>query len=413
MRLARITTNYPAYLKQFYKKNYHLVRASYDLQHQSMMKDGFGWANFWDLALEGIGYIPTNYIANAEIMQKTWASENGLIFTSKNWFEEIIYAQVKKFQPDVLFVDDYISFDKDFLMSLRSNCQSIKLILGWCGAPFKSSSDVFCAYDIVLSNIPELVLHFEKCGHQAKYIKHAFAPSILRDIDLTIPKNIDCSFIGSIIPGKSSHNQRAELIRYMLNNIDIDVFGLIPPHSYIDRFIASLKDIAYVNVKKLSKIENIFSVLKRIPKIKDYVDLDTSPNPFKYIDSVIVNSSKPPLFGLEMFQILANSKISLNNHIDASRSSASNMRLFEVTGVSSCLLTDWKPNLQEMFDIDREVVTYSSFEECAEKVKWLIENPKEREIIARSGQARTLKDHTFDNRVLVLDEIIKKFLRNI
>ncbi len=412
MRLARITTNYPAYLKSFYSKNRHLINANYNLQHQSIMKDGFGWANFWDLALENIGYVSTNYIANAEIMQKKWAMENGLRFT-KNWFDEIIHAQINKFQPDVLFVDDYISFSKDFLRYLRISCPSIKLILGWCGAPFSSSSDVFSAYDIVLSNIPELVLYFQQNGHQAIYIRHAFSPSILNNIDLNTTKSIDCSFVGSIMTGGVSHNQRADLIKYMINNTNIDIFGLIPPHGYLDRLFAILKDIAYINIKNFSRFENLHNIMKRIPKVKKYIDLDVSPNPLKRIDSAILDKIKPPLFGLEMFQILVNSKVSLNNHIDVSRSSASNMRLFEVTGVSSCLLTDWKPNLQEMFDIDREIVTYSSIEECAEKVKWLIENPKERDMIAKSGQARTLRDHTFDNRAVILDEIIQDFFKNI
>jgi spore maturation protein CgeB len=48
--------------------------------------------------------------------------------------------------------------------------------------------------------------------------------------------------------------------------------------------------------------------------------------------------------------------------------------------------------------------------ECIEKVKWLLEHPQERELIAKAGQARTLKDHTFAQRAVQLDEIIRKAL---
>jgi spore maturation protein CgeB len=86
------------------------------------------------------------------------------------------------------------------------------------------------------------------------------------------------------------------------------------------------------------------------------------------------------------------------------------MRLFEATGVGTCLITDWKDNLHDLFEPDREVVTYRSPQECVEKVKWLLEHPQEREAIAQAGQARTLKDHTFDQRAIELDYIIRREL---
>jgi hypothetical protein len=35
---------------------------------------------------------------------------------------------------------------------------------------------------------------------------------------------------------------------------------------------------------------------------------------------------------------------------------ATNQRLYEVTGVGSVLVTDWKSNMPDLFDLDREVV---------------------------------------------------------
>jgi spore maturation protein CgeB len=75
--------------------------------------------------------------------------------------------------------------------------------------------------------------------------------------------------------------------------------------------------------------------------------------------------------------------------------------------VGACLLTDWKNNLKELFVPEQEVVTYKSVDECVEKVKWLLGHPQERQMIARAGQARTLKDHTFTHRAVQLDKIIK------
>ena len=86
------------------------------------------------------------------------------------------------------------------------------------------------------------------------------------------------------------------------------------------------------------------------------------------------------------------------------------MRLFEATGVGTCLLTDWKQNLSEIFAPDLEVTTYKTAEECVDKVKWLLDHPKERKAIAEAGQARTLKEHTFEQRAAQMHEWMRKLL---
>ena len=109
-----------------------------------------------------------------------------------------------------------------------------------------------------------------------------------------------------------------------------------------------------------------------------------------------------------MYQTLRNSRLTWNFHIDLSPISANNLRLYEATGIGTCLVTDWKQNLSQLFEPDREVVTYRSVEECAEKVRWLLEHTSERDSIARAGQARTLKDHTFMQRGIEFDHIVRQ-----
>jgi spore maturation protein CgeB len=111
-----------------------------------------------------------------------------------------------------------------------------------------------------------------------------------------------------------------------------------------------------------------------------------------------------------MYETVRDAKVTLNIHADSSDRYASNMRLFEVTGVGGCLLTDWKPNLGELFALDREVVAYRSPAECIEKARWLLEHPDARAAIAKAGQARTLRSHTFAHRAGRFAEIVKAAL---
>jgi len=84
--------------------------------------------------------------------------------------------------------------------------------------------------------------------------------------------------------------------------------------------------------------------------------------------------------------------------------------LFEATGVGACLLTDWRENLSDLFEPDKEVLTYRSAAECVEKVNYILEHEDERLSIAAAGQLRTLREHTFDNRAARIDEIIRSVL---
>ena len=107
-----------------------------------------------------------------------------------------------------------------------------------------------------------------------------------------------------------------------------------------------------------------------------------------------------------MYNLLHQSKITFNKHADLSFGNVGNMRMFEATGVGTCLVTDTGYNMDDLFEPDKEVVTYSSVDEAVEKVNYLQNHPDEAEQIAKAGHARTLKDHTIMNRCQLIDESI-------
>jgi spore maturation protein CgeB len=115
-------------------------------------------------------------------------------------------------------------------------------------------------------------------------------------------------------------------------------------------------------------------------------------------------------FGLEMLNGIAATKVTLNVHADASIRFASNMRLFESAGAGGCLLTDWKENIPRLFEPDKEIVTYRSFEECIDKIRWLVARPAECEAIGRAAQQRVLREHTYRHRAERLAEIVRSAL---
>jgi spore maturation protein CgeB len=378
---------------------------SFEEQHAALMADASGWADFWSVAFEKLGHSMIDVVSNAESMQRAWAMENGVAYDEAKWLFDITTARVVAFQPDVLFVNDYATFPASYLKHLRSACPSIKLMLGWCGAPYRDGS-VFKEFDIVLSSAPELVQHFIEQGHRSVLVSHAFEPRILNRLDQPTTIPVDFGFIGSIAKKQGFHHEREALLLSLLEKTSLELWATIEQSSWN----------LWAQIRSRQLVYDLAHAAKRIGVPESMLRIGLTGKALKWkerpalpppLHPRLIRAARAPLFGVEMFAQLAQSRISLNSHIDMSQQYASNMRLYEATGVGSCLLTDWRPNLSELFEPDTEVVTYKNADECIEKVRYLLDHEEQRQAISRAGQKRTLRDHTFDNRAAQLDDLIR------
>ncbi|MDO8610847.1 MAG: glycosyltransferase, partial [bacterium] len=89
------------------------------------------------------------------------------------------------------------------------------------------------------------------------------------------------------------------------------------------------------------------------------------------------------------------SKINLNSHIRPDGVEYFNERTFQVLGSGGFLLTDHVCKAQDVFAIDKEISTYSNYDELAAKVKYYLDNDEMRKKIAENGHARSIKDFSW------------------
>lgn len=409
MRLLKLGIYHVSYLRDFYAKRPELKSRSYSVQHAALTDDCFGSSDFWTNALTKLNYETTDIIANADFLQKTWASENDFNFDENDWLFEIAAAQIKSFRPEVLLIADYSTFTAAFLKNIKRECASIRLILGWCGAPYNDSS-VFREWDVALSCVPEMVTDFRAKGIRSHHVNHAFAPRILNHLDLKSEPSVDFAFVGSILKQNQFHIERERLLLELIKSTNLRIWSDLEHPPFKQRWNLLVRRQAHGIVAAARGTGVSEQLLKRLPFVRKIAAWKSPPIFEQYVDELIARRTRPPVFGIEMFQQLRDSRVVFNNHIDISPVSASNMRLFETTGVGSCLLTDWKENLSDLFEPDKEVLTYRSAAECVEKVKYILEHEDERRELAAAGQLRTLRDHTFDNRAARIDEIIRTAL---
>ncbi|MBI3601167.1 MAG: glycosyltransferase family 1 protein [Nitrospinae bacterium] len=388
MKFLIINTDYPEFLQGLYKNHHGLENKSYDEQMRKRNESLFGVADFYSSNLRKLGHEAWDIHANNKFIQKAWAREHGICFKESSpfkysskmilesiatkasltyfksflwtiarsldsWFYDMLEEQVKFYKPDILFNHAMSEISPYFLKKMKPY---IRLLMGQHAATCLSDIEDFSYYDLFISSFPPTIDFFRQKSIPAELNRLGFEPKVLSILNSDV-KNFDVTFVGSF---HSVHTSRVAFLE---------------------------------------------SLCARFPQIKIWgngIERLSSTSPIKknYIGHA---------WGREMYQILSNSKIALNHHGDIPPY-ANNMRLFEATGVGTMLITDWKKNLHEMFEPGKEVVTYRSAEECAELIKYYLEHDNELETIASAGQERTLREHTYYQRMQELVDIVHKYL---
>lgn len=364
------------------------------------------------------GYEGSEILYDVERLQKKWAEENDCSY-SNNWQEEILFHQIQKIKPDILFLQNAQTPSFEIMGRRKDFFPFLKLLIVFRGYPETNREllDYLSLADIVLIGSPKLEKICRRKHLNPHLFPHYFDDRIL-DYLKKSPDKYDVTFLGSSGYGFGwVHQPRYHYLNELLRKTKIECW-LEETVTGSSRWKEKIKRIcetffSYVPDPILHKIHEemshpsvqklAFNGLAR----KESIRCKSTIFPDIPLSRLFSHQCHPPVFGLDMYQILAGSKISFNKHTFAASGTVDNIRLFQATGVGSCLLTDSGSNLPELFEVDREVVTYSSMDECLEKMRYLLENESARKRIADNGQKRTLRDHTASRRALQLHDLIQ------
>jgi hypothetical protein len=75
------------------------------------------------------------------------------------------------------------------------------------------------------------------------------------------------------------------------------------------------------------------------------------------------------------------------------------MRVFDVLACGGFPLAEHSPQLDQLFELDRELVSWRGPEDLERKVRHFLAHPEEAAAIARRGRARVLAEHTIEHRL--------------
>lgn len=340
--------------------------------------DGIGFGNGGALAraATALGWDAQLIVANSLSLQGAWAREHGLgarwrpgwayanhvarlplvggVLGRLPHVQGTLLAQVKSLRPDVLYVHDLNLVPPALVTELRRHTG---LLVGEHASPPPPRA-FFTGYDLLVSALPSLVDQFREWGLDAEWVPLGFDARWAVDTPAS-QRPIEAIFVGSFTRLQPS---TAPLLR---------------------------------------------AVAARIPGLEIYGQAE----PRVLADAGLSELYRGPAWGNEMFELLGRSRLVVNRHGAIAGDYAVNMRMYEATGSGAALLIEERRNLADLFAPGVEVETYRSIEEAAEKAAELLADPARLDAVAAAGQARTLRDHTYDRRAERLSELFEARLR--
>lgn len=281
----------------------------------------------------------------------------------------------------------------------------------------------YCNGSYQLHLVSEISPHYDWClvpekfrlkdylamGARPIYCQEAANPNIYKPYD--VPVDHDVSFIGQ------AYGERPAILRYLLNQgIDVHIWGFGWRRDYLQAETKEtvapfglparpnkLARAAYI-ARRLATIDGWRAAARRAtgrPTVAPPANpLESLSYPITFPDSVLGDV----LSDSEMIQMYSRSKINLGfsscgeTHASDQRILQVRLRDFEVPMSGGFYMVEYMEELEEFYDIGKEIVCYHDPADLLDKIKFYLRNDGERERIRRAGYERCLRDHTWQQR---------------
>ncbi len=402
MKLAFLSSIYPAHVRKIYRENPDLKNKSSDEQMEFIRWHALSSYFRWTDLLEEKGFQTCGFNHNLPEVSLAWAKENKFTPKSNNSIWEIGLEKIKKFKPDIIFTFAPLDYKGNgFIDELICSLSKNPKLIAWYGANC-GDEKIFRYFDLTLSNSKHLVNSLRAKNISADFLQHSFDPIILEKIN--IPENPinKVAFFGNLDVSTCDFRERTRLLEEISKKTKLlDIYGEHTKPSRQER----TKHALLASRQKIAKSINKVVSNNKIKYWSDEKHLPPTPWP---LDKEFCSRIQSPLYGQQMLEKLSSYRVAINYHNKHTGNYACNMRLFEASGLGCALITDGKSDLNEYFETDKEIITYNSVDDAYEKIKFLTQNPKWSEKIAILGQKRCLNFYNTENQITRLSKILNE-----
>lgn len=164
-----------------------------------------------------------------------------------------------------------------------------------------------------------------------------------------------------------------------------------PYHEYFDDGI--FFGVNFLS-RKLAELDRK-AVLNTIAKAHP-VELYTYSHPRDLVPGVNVRESID--YNREMVKVMYLSRINLNITLPSIETGLP-QRMFDIMGAGGFLLTNYQEEIEEYYEIGKDLEVFKNLEELEEKVNYYLSHERERLVIAMNGYRKTRESHNFQTRI--------------
>lgn len=234
------------------------------------------------------------------------------------------------------------------IKTLKTFCNFVTM---WFPDAISNLSKAMCIvsdYDIIFFKDPYIVdiLSKEYGLKNIKYLAECANVKYLRPMSGTngdiLKYGCDISFIGN------SHAYRISLVKQLLE-YDIKIWGNLPPY--------------WLDTKSFSKV---------------------------FANEFLANEEKAKAF--------IYSKINLNS-LHPAEIYGVNVRTFEIAACGAFQICNFRRELSNLFEEDKEIVTFKSINELRSKIDYYLNEPELRKEIGKNAHQRVINNHTYQHRI--------------
>ena len=360
------------------------------------------------------------YWINHEKAQKSWAEEFKIKYNPKNWFLEILEAQILKEKPDVIYNTTITVIPYSFIEHIKKKIKKNILWVSYYGVIRVGEFVRFKEYDLLLTGFRELEKELSNENQKYEFFPHYFDDKLCQS-SFNSKRNKSLSFAGLLSANYADGNiylYRRQVVETLMELCNMETSSELNddnnnPKEAIRQRICKIR---YEIYQLLNSLPQPLRFLKLIRGLKEVSQWEVEVKADHFFNPRLMKQVLPPCFGIQLYESLNDSKITLNVHGNVNANygrakfAAGNIRLFEATGAGCCLLTDHLPHLEEFFSADEEIVTFRNKGEAVEKAKYLMDNPSKAESIARKGHKKAWKYHSSKTRANQFTKILKKYV---
>ena len=433
VRLVGLTSK--SFVQTAYKSNPALQFLGAIEQQKYFFENDSVFNDYFDIRMRELGIECQSVVHDVQNIRDAWIRTSDFELTG-NLNLDFLLAVIRRFNANAIFEQSAGLLDKQMVLKLKAVIPNLVLVAAHIASPVNFEN--YSEHDLVFVGCESYIHPMEEVGCGKVFLlRHGFDTRLVekyvspqRVYDLTFVGNsgfrnpsywsryryLDQLSGSGLLQSWSRPNQtgsddsgrwfsfRSMLGATIFNFVKLSVGILSCLVIKVCGFVLVPKGFRNLVTERLSRYSNDYQQLRRVefplnwrfPKI-----------PFYVRDS---DRSNPQVFGSEMLRVLASSKITFHRRADLVDGCAGAMRLFEATGMGALLLTDEDSDIDSVFEPGIEVVTYSSFQECVDKINYYLEHESERERIALKGQERTFNDHSLNARyTFVAEQLLNQF----